>query len=330
MELKPIARTLSEDSALTDCPECGDVIFLTQEYYGQIGFHPPWIGYFAIEKGVVIGTGAFKGAPREGKVEIAYNTFEAHRKKGFGTETCRLLVEKALQADPSIAITARTLPERNYSAILLEKNGFILMGTVQDEEDGEVWEWQYMRYPPLPGSEPLQLETDRLLLRPTRKEDADFIIDLLNAPTFLHFIGDRRVRTIADGEKYIDEKINGQLRRLGFSNYTIVRKSDGSRLGTCGLYARPGVPGIDLGYALLPQFEGKGYATEAARKMLDTAFRVFKIPVVRAYTTRENVGSQHVLEKLGLQHAGYDYLPDDPEKLLMYKLEKKDYNGRET
>ena len=326
MTLVPIAPTLAENAAFAHCPDCMAILPMTLEYYGKIGYQPPWIGYFIGDGERFVGTGAFKGAPREGRVEIAYGTFEAYRKQGYGTCICRLLVEKSLETDPSVVITARTLPERNYSAMLLEKNGFILLGTVEDEEDGEVWEWQYLRYPRLPNDKPLTLESERLQLRPTDQQDAAFIRELLNTPTFLHFIGDRKVRTLAEAETYIEERISGQMRRLGYSNYTIIRKADGAKLGTCGLYARPGVPGIDIGYALLPDFEGKGYASEAAAKMLDTAFRVFHLPVVQAYTTRANTASQRVLKKIGLRQAGLEYLPDDPEELILYKLAADEYH----
>ena len=112
-------------------------------YYEVIGFNPPWIGYFASEDGHLVGSCAYKGAPVEGKVEIAYGTFPAHQQKGVATKMCRLMVELALQTDPAVTVTARTLPEPNFSTRVLQKNGFVLLGTVQDPEDGEVWEWEY-------------------------------------------------------------------------------------------------------------------------------------------------------------------------------------------
>lgn len=57
-----------------------------------------------------------------------------------------------------------------------------------------------------------------------------------------------------------------QFERLGFGNYIMIRKSDGIKLGSCGLYDREGLDGIDIGYALMPQFERQGYAIEAASK----------------------------------------------------------------
>ena len=71
-----------------------------------------------------------------------------------------------------------------------------------------------------------EFETDRLLLRPTLVEDAEFILRLMNTPKWLKYIGDRQVRSVPDAEKYIKTKMQPQLDRLGFSNYTVIRKSD--------------------------------------------------------------------------------------------------------
>src|SRR6266487_2416953 len=87
----------------------------------------------------------FTGAPQNGTVEIAYGTFEPYRQKGIGTEICKLLVEISLRTDPSVKITARTLPQRNFSTKILEKNGFEFSGVVNDPEDGDVWEWVYCK-----------------------------------------------------------------------------------------------------------------------------------------------------------------------------------------
>lgn len=143
MQLIPIKNTLEENPEFVHHPDCQESIYLTVEYYKKIGYQPPWIGYYAQQDDQLVGSAAFKGAPRNGKVEIAYGTFEQYQQQGIGTEMCRKLVELSLLTDPTVVITARTLPETNYSTRILQKNDFKLIGTVQDEEDGEVWEWKY-------------------------------------------------------------------------------------------------------------------------------------------------------------------------------------------
>lgn len=110
--------------------------------YRESGFEPPWIGYLAVESGVGVGTCAFKSAPRDGRVELAYFTFPGHEGRGLATRMCTELVTLARMAQPDIVITAQTRPERSASTRVLEKSGFRLVGARDHPEDGRVWEWQ--------------------------------------------------------------------------------------------------------------------------------------------------------------------------------------------
>ncbi|KAA3628485.1 MAG: N-acetyltransferase [Bacteroidetes bacterium] len=166
----------------------------------------------------------------------------------------------------------------------------------------------------------LTLETERLFLRPTSFEDADFVLRLMNTPKWMENIGDRKVRTEEDARNYIKNKMHPQLDRLGFSNYTVIRKDDGQKMGSCGLYDREGLEGVDIGFAFLPEFEGKGYAFEAAQKVLDTGISHFGITKVSAITIEANLPSRKLIEKLGLTFSKIINLPDDPEDLMLYEL----------
>ncbi len=143
MKLLPIKQTLKENKGFEDDPSSKETLNTCIEFYKKVGFNPPWICYYVEENGELIGNAAFKGKPVDNTVEIAYGTMEAHRQKGVGTKICKQLVELAQSTDPSVKITARTLPEKNYSTRILEKNNFVLLGFVTDPEDGEVWEWEY-------------------------------------------------------------------------------------------------------------------------------------------------------------------------------------------
>jgi RimJ/RimL family protein N-acetyltransferase len=143
MEFLPVKEQLDQNEDFLIHPDCQESVYMTVEYYKSIGFSPPWIGYYASDNGVLVGNAAFKGRPKHGRVEIAYGTFPQFRNRGIGARICRQLVELGLRADPSILITARTLPEENYSTRILRKNGFTLLGTVWDDDDGNVWEWAF-------------------------------------------------------------------------------------------------------------------------------------------------------------------------------------------
>jgi RimJ/RimL family protein N-acetyltransferase len=143
MQLIPIKERLEENKEFLTNPLCLEILEMTVDFYKIAGFVPPWIGYFAEKDGELVGSAGFKGKPVKGTIEIAYGTFEQNRNKGIGTDICRKLVELTLKTDPSLRITARTLPENNFSSRILEKNNFFLAGTVFDQEDGYVWEWEF-------------------------------------------------------------------------------------------------------------------------------------------------------------------------------------------
>lgn len=163
-------------------------------------------------------------------------------------------------------------------------------------------------------------QTDRLLLKPCEEEDASFIYELMNSPKWITFIGDRNIHSVEDAQNYILEKMKPQQERLGYSNYTIIRKSDQIKLGTCGLYDREGLEGIDIGFAFLPQYEKKGYAFEAANRLKEEAFSRFGIQKIKAITAKNNLLSQRLLEKLGLSLIGTTILPNDDEEILVYEI----------
>ena len=163
-------------------------------------------------------------------------------------------------------------------------------------------------------------ETERLFLKPTDLDDAGFIQKLMNTPKWLKYIGDRNIHSVEDAENYIQNRMLTQLERLGYSNYTLITKARGYKIGTCGLYEREGKEGIDIGFAFLPPFEKLGYAFEAASKLRDIAFNELGIKEIQAYTLKDNISSQQLLEKLGLECIGTTNLPNDPEELLHYRI----------
>lgn len=165
-----------------------------------------------------------------------------------------------------------------------------------------------------------EFETERLWLIVTDTPDAAFLLELFNTPKWLEFIGDRNVHNIADAENYILERIRPQYDRLGYANYTLVRKSDGAKMGCCGLYDRDGLEGVDLGFSLLPAYEKQGYAGEAARRLIEAAFHEMGLTELSAITTEANTASRQLLERLGFQFERITHLPDDPEPLLYLKL----------
>jgi ribosomal-protein-alanine N-acetyltransferase len=143
MELIAIKENIEDNKVFTDDPDCKDSIYMSVEYFKKIGYNIPWIGYYAKLNGQLVGCAAFKGKPVNGRVEIAYGVFPKYMHKGIGTTIAATLVQLSLKTDPSAIITAKTLPEENYSTRVLRKNNFKLLGQIFDEEDGDLWDWEY-------------------------------------------------------------------------------------------------------------------------------------------------------------------------------------------
>ncbi|PRY13233.1 RimJ/RimL family protein N-acetyltransferase [Pontibacter ummariensis] len=166
-------------------------------------------------------------------------------------------------------------------------------------------------------------ETERLILKPTSEEDASFIYELLNTPKWIKYIGDRNVKSIEDAAEYIRRRMRPQLERLGFSNYTVIQKAANVKVGTCGLYDREGLEGIDIGFAFLPEHEKMGYAFEAANEIKRAGIEEFGISELKAITIKDNFASQKLLKKLGFYFCRTTFLPNDDEELLLFKYDHK-------
>ena len=146
------------------------------------------------------------------------------------------------------------------------------------------------------------LETRRLSLRPLRDGDEPFILELLNDPGWIKYIGDRKVRTLEDAGGYIGRVLQSQ-QRLGFSLLHAALK-DGTPAGLCGLIKRDAFEDVDLGYAFLPAFRGQGLAAEAGEAVRDYAVEVLGLERLVAFTTPDNVASCRLLERIGFEYEG--------------------------
>lgn len=169
------------------------------------------------------------------------------------------------------------------------------------------------------------LDTERLVLSRLSPEDAPFILELVNEPDWLRFIGDRNVHDLDGARTYIEQVSVEMYARHGFGLYKVALKSDSVPLGMCGLLKRDSLPDVDIGFAFLARHRGRGYAHEAARASLDHGRRDFGLKRILAITDPENVSSIRLLEKLGFRfverlhlegHGGdsnlYEQLPSGP------------------
>lgn len=165
------------------------------------------------------------------------------------------------------------------------------------------------------------LETDRLTLRHLSTNDAEFILELLNEPSFLRFIGDKGVRTLADARDYILNGPVAMYNRLGFGLYLTELKEDGAPIGICGLIKRDALEDVDIGFAFLPKFWAKGYAYEAASAVMAYGKDILGLKRIVAITSPDNDASGKLLEKLGMRFERIIRLSEGAEEVRLFASE---------
>ncbi|MES2261525.1 MAG: GNAT family N-acetyltransferase [Pseudomonadota bacterium] len=165
------------------------------------------------------------------------------------------------------------------------------------------------------------LSTERLHLRTLDAADAPFYLKLVNDPGWLRHIGDKGIRTLDGARNAILEGPCAMQREHGFSLYLVVRRDDGTPMGLCGLLKRDSLPGVDIGYAIAPRFRGHGYTHEAACAVLAHARDTLRLPRLFAITGPDNLASNHLLQKLGLQFIEETVLAGSERPSNVYRIE---------
>jgi RimJ/RimL family protein N-acetyltransferase len=158
------------------------------------------------------------------------------------------------------------------------------------------------------------LETERLILRRLTVDDAGFILTLLNEPSFLRYIGDKKVRNVDDARQYILNGPVASYERNGFGLNLVELKESHTPIGICGLLKRDELPAPDIGFALLPDFWNKGFAFEAATAVLQNA----RLEHVLAITSLDNDASINLLQRLGFSFEKVTSLSAGGEQVKLF------------
>jgi RimJ/RimL family protein N-acetyltransferase len=164
------------------------------------------------------------------------------------------------------------------------------------------------------------VETRRLALRELHAGDAAFILDLVNDPGWLRFIGDKGVRTLADARRYIADGPAAMYARFGFGLWLVASKEDGASVGMCGLVKRDGLDDVDLGFAFLAAHRRKGYAFESASAVAAYARTALGLARIVAITSDDNVASARLLEKLGFRFERMARLRSGDDEVRLYAI----------
>lgn len=157
------------------------------------------------------------------------------------------------------------------------------------------------------------LTTNRLSIEKASLEDVAFILELVNSPNWLAFIGDRGIQTLADAKNYIQKSLIDSYGQNGFGLYKVSITASGEPIGICGFLQRDYLDYPDLGFATLPKYEGKGYTYEAAKACLAYAESQLNFTIILAVTTAGNTKSKNLLTKLEFTADG-KVTPDESGK----------------
>ncbi|WP_417874166.1 GNAT family N-acetyltransferase [Xanthomarina gelatinilytica] len=162
-------------------------------------------------------------------------------------------------------------------------------------------------------------ETNRLLISKLTLEDASFILELTNTPHFIKYVGNKNLKTLEDSKNYLKEGTLKSYKNFGFGFYKLQLKQEQNKtIGTCGLVKREQLDHVDIGFAMLPGYEGKGFGLEASKEILKLAKNTFKLTRILAITLPTNSNSIKLLEKLGLTYEKRVKPFEDDEELLLF------------
>ena len=165
------------------------------------------------------------------------------------------------------------------------------------------------------------LETERLQLRMLSVDDAEFMLRLLNEPSFIQNIGDRGVRTIDDARAYILKGPIASYEKFGFGLWMVETRLENTPIGICGLLKRDVLDDVDIGYALLPEFWSQGYALESASAVMSYANEKLGLKRVVAVTNSDNTSSIRLLEKMGFKYEQMVRLSEGAAEIKLFAAE---------
>lgn len=161
-------------------------------------------------------------------------------------------------------------------------------------------------------------ETARLVLRRLTAADAAFVLELVNEPSWLRYIGDRNVHSLDEAVGYLARGPLASYEANGFGLYLVEVKESGEPAGMCGLIRRDTLPHPDIGFAFSPRCWGRGYAHEAAAAVMEHGRAELGLSPILAIVNPDNERSIALLGKLGMRPQGAMRLPGESADVLVF------------
>lgn len=165
---------------------------------------------------------------------------------------------------------------------------------------------------------PIELETERLLLRMWRESDVDAYADMCADPLVMRYIGGKTLTRFETWRSIAFFMGHWQMR--GYGHWAVEEKATGRMIGRIGFLNPEGWPGFEIGWALARDTWGKGYATEGAKRALHYAFTELDRNHVISLIHPENTASIKVAQRIGERLEGKTQLFD--REVLVYGIDR--------
>jgi RimJ/RimL family protein N-acetyltransferase len=149
----------------------------------------------------------------------------------------------------------------------------------------------------------MQLETERLIIRPYTHEDLPELIEMRSDPRVYKYLGGIERQNAAEVTKRMNFYI-ACYEKFGFGTSAMIWKENGEHIGSSGLHPLEDTGEIEVGYSLKPSYWRRGIGFEAAYAWLRYGFQEAGLERIVAVCNEENIGSWRIMEKCGMTFEG--------------------------
>ena len=173
----------------------------------------------------------------------------------------------------------------------------------------------------------IRIETERLILRPFQEDDVDRLFLLDSNPEVMKYVGQKPL-TKKEQSAEVIKMVQKQYAEKGIGRWAVIEKESNLLIGWSGLklidYEINGHQNFyEIGYRFLPEFWGKGYATESVNPFVKMGFSEFKAEKLYAYADVYNLASLNVLKKIGFKEKGTFIDDTDGVECIWYEISRE-------
>jgi len=169
------------------------------------------------------------------------------------------------------------------------------------------------------------IETERLILREFNVHDYKAVYKFGSNLEVQKYTGDKIIESLEEAKELIKNVSFKDYKNYGYGRWATIYKPDNKLIGFAGLKYLPEMDSTDIGFRFLPNYWGKGLATEASKEIIKYGFEKLELNQIIGIAHPENIGSCKVLEKIGLTLYKIDEYDGDGKAYNWYKIDKTSY-----